>query len=93
MMEMLVAYWMHEGFVEINHDYKQLENIARRPVTNLWDLSRSNCLIDDVLPYIHRQIGRSRKELHCLLCTSKTAYINGYPKIENNISRIRQAGG
>jgi len=26
-MEMLVAYWMHEGLIEIKHDYKQLENI------------------------------------------------------------------
>ena len=93
MLEGIIAFWMHEGIIEIKHDYMELQNLVPLPITNLWDLYRLDYLRDDVLPYIRGDIRRARKELHCLLCTSKTAYINGYPKIENNISRIRQAGG
>ena len=96
MVEDIIALWMNQGIIELKYNYTKLQNLMRHlldeiyetQTTNLWDLYRSNYLRDDVLPYIRRQIGRSRKELHCLLCTSKTAYINGYPTIENNISRI-----
>ena len=92
-MEGIIAFWMHEGIIEINHDYIELQNIVPLPITNLWDLYRSDYLREDVLPYIRRKIKKSQKELHCLMCTSKAAYINGHPKIEDDISRIRETGG
>ena len=85
MMETLVVYWLCDGIRIIKQDRDELANLVPLNVTNLWDVRRSNYLIDDILPRIHKKIRMHEKELYALMCTSKTAYINGHPKIEDNI--------
>ena len=85
MMERLVAHWLQDGITEIERDYKELKDIQSRSPANLWDVFRFNLLYEDVLPLIRRKIRKHKRELHALTCTCKDAYINGYPKIENNI--------
>ena len=84
-MEGWVANWMYDGILDIKHDYKELEDMQSRPPANLWDVFRINILAEDVLPLLRRKIRKHQQEMHCFMCTCKTAYINGYPKIENNI--------
>ena len=84
-MEGIIAYWVKNGISIGKQDCIELENLSVPPVTNLWDIFRINCIKEDFLPRIRKQIRRHQKELHCLICTCKNAYVNGYPKIENNL--------
>ena len=91
-MERLVVHWMHDGILEIKHDYKELQNIQSRPPSNLWDVFRINILFEDVLPLLRRKIRKHQQEMHALTCTCKDAYINGYPKNERNLRKLRETG-
>ena len=80
-----VADWMRDGILEIKDDYKELKEIQARPPANLWDVFRFNVMREDVLPFMKKRIMKYQRDLHNLLCTSKAVYINGCPKIENNL--------
>ena len=84
-MEILVAFWLSDGIRIIKQDHEELANLVPPNVTNLWDICRSNYLIDDILPKIRKKIRRHEKELHAFMCTCKTVYINGRPAIKNYI--------
>ena len=81
----IVAHWLHDGIIEIKDDYKEFEEIQSRPPANLWDVFRFSCVREEILPYMRRKIRKHKQELHCFMCTCKTAYINGYPQIKNNL--------
>ena len=83
-MEGIIAYWLKQGITIGKQDCITLENLVP-PVTNLWDIFRINCIKQDFLPRIRKQIKRHEKELHALTCTCKNAHINGYRTIKDNL--------